>query len=97
MDLALRSTRANGRVLVGGIPSGGADLTPLWFRELELVGAYTATGEDFAAAIGAAANLPILDQLVGATYVLDDWRDAIDHAMSAGSLGTFKVAFRPQD
>lgn len=97
MDLALRSTRANGRVLVSGIPGGGADLTPLWFRELELVGAYTATGEDFATAIGAAANLPILQQLVGATYALDDWRDAIDHAMSAGSLGTFKVAFRPQD
>jgi len=97
MDLALRSTKANGRVLVGGIPSTGADLTPLWFRELELVGAYTATGEDFAVAIGAATNLPILEQLVGATYVLDDWRDAIDHAMSAGSLGTFKVAFRPQD
>jgi threonine dehydrogenase-like Zn-dependent dehydrogenase len=97
LDLALRSTRANGRVLVSGIPGGGSDLTPLWFRELELVGAYTATGEDFATAIGAAANLPILDQLVGATYVLDDWRHAIDHAMSAGSLGTFKVAFRPQD
>ena len=35
--------------------------------------------------------------LVGATYPLANWRDAIDHAMSAGSLGTFKVAFRPQD
>jgi threonine dehydrogenase-like Zn-dependent dehydrogenase len=97
LDLALRATKANGRVLVGGIPGAGSDLTPLWFRELELVGAYTATGEDFATAIGAAANLPILEQLVGATYALDDWRDAIDHAMSAGSLGTFKVAFRPQD
>ncbi len=71
LDLALRSTKANGRVLVSGIPGGGADLTPLWFRELELVGAYTATGEDFATAIGAAANLPILEQLVGATYPLD--------------------------
>jgi threonine dehydrogenase-like Zn-dependent dehydrogenase len=97
LDLGLRATKANGRILVGGIPGAGADLTPLWFRELELVGAYTATGEDFATAIGAAANLPILEQLVGATYALDDWRDAIDHAMSAGSLGTFKVAFRPQD
>jgi threonine dehydrogenase-like Zn-dependent dehydrogenase len=97
LDLGLRATKANGRVLVGGIPGAGADLTPLWFRELELVGAYTATGEDFATAIGAAANLPILEQLVGATYALDDWREAIDHAMSAGSLGTFKVAFRPQD
>ena len=97
LDLAMRTTRAGGRVLVSGIPGSGADLTPLWFRELELRGAYTATTEDVATALGAAANLPILQQLVGATYPLASWRDAIDHAMSAGSLGTFKVAFRPQD
>ena len=97
MDLALRSTRADGRVIVSGIPAGGADLTPLWFRELRLFGAYTATADDFETAIDVAANLPILEQLVGATYPLGQWRDAIDHAMSAGSLGTFKVAFRPQD
>jgi hypothetical protein len=39
----------------------------------------------------------MLAQMVGATYPLDRWREAIDHAMSAGSLGTFKVAFAPQD
>jgi threonine dehydrogenase-like Zn-dependent dehydrogenase len=97
LDLALRTTKAGGRVLVSGIPGAGADLTPVWFRELELVGAYTATADDFETAIQAAANLPHLQQLVGATYPLAGWRDAIDHAMSAGSLGTFKVAFRPQD
>jgi threonine dehydrogenase-like Zn-dependent dehydrogenase len=97
LDLALRTTRAGGRVVVSGIPGGGADLTPVWFRELELVGAYTATAQDFETAIQAAGNLPHLQQLVGATYPLASWRDAIDHAMSAGSLGTFKVAFRPQD
>ena len=50
----------------------------------------------FDLAIRAAEDLPILEQLVGATYPLDRWRDAIDHAMSAGKLGTFKVAFAPQ-
>jgi hypothetical protein len=39
----------------------------------------------------------MLEQLVGATYPLDRWRDALDHAMTAGTLGTFKVAFAPQD
>ncbi len=39
----------------------------------------------------------MLDELVGATYPLAPWREAIDHAMSAGKLGTFKVAFAPQD
>jgi hypothetical protein len=34
---------------------------------------------------------------VGATYPLARWRDAVDHAMSAGRLGTFKVAFAPQE
>jgi hypothetical protein len=50
----------------------------------------------FALALELASSLPMLDQLVGATYPLDRWRDAIDHAMSAGRLGTFKVAFAPQ-
>jgi threonine dehydrogenase-like Zn-dependent dehydrogenase len=106
LDLALRTTNAGGRVVVSGIPGGGADLTPLWFRELELAGAYTSGVEDlgdgvtrptFELAIELASNLPILDELVGATYPLDRWREALDHAMAAGRLGTFKVAFAPQD
>jgi threonine dehydrogenase-like Zn-dependent dehydrogenase len=106
LDLALRTTRAGGRVVVSGIPSAGADLTPLWFRELELVGAYASGTETladgtrrpaFELAIEAASSLPVLEGLVGATYPLDRWREAIDHAMSAGRLGTFKVAFAPQE
>lgn len=105
LDLCLRATRAGGRIVVSGIPGPGADLTPLWFRELELVGAYTSGMEDvdgerrhaFALALELASSLPILDQLVGATYPLERWREAIDHAMSAGALGTFKVAFAPQE
>ena len=91
---------------MSGIPGAGADLTPLWFRELELVGAYTSGMEtmtdggrrhSFALALEIASQLgPVLDQLVGATYPLEQWREAIDHAMSAGRLGTFKVAFAPQ-
>jgi threonine dehydrogenase-like Zn-dependent dehydrogenase len=104
LDLALRTTRAGGRIVVSGIPGPGADLTPLWFRELELVGAYTAgteriDGEErrtFDLAVELAAGLPILEQLVGATYPLERWRDALDHALGAGRLGTFKVAFAPQ-
>jgi threonine dehydrogenase-like Zn-dependent dehydrogenase len=105
LDIALRSVRAGGRVVVTGIPSTGADLTPLWFRELELAGAYTSGTETlpdgtreptFDLANRSAEGLPILERLVGATYPLDRWHEAIDHAMSAGKLGTFKVAFAPQ-
>jgi threonine dehydrogenase-like Zn-dependent dehydrogenase len=105
LDLALRTTRAGGRVVLSGIPGGGADLTPLWFRELELVGAYTGGTEriggaerrTFDLALDIAGSAPKLEELVGATYPLSRWRDALDHALGAGSLGTFKVAFAPQE
>ena len=37
-----------------------------------------------------------IDQIVGATYPLRRWREAIDHALGAGKLGTLKVAFDPR-
>jgi threonine dehydrogenase-like Zn-dependent dehydrogenase len=46
LDLALRTTRSGGRVVLAGIPVAGVDLTPLWFRELELVGTYTGGVEE---------------------------------------------------
>jgi threonine dehydrogenase-like Zn-dependent dehydrogenase len=105
LDLALRTTRAGGRVVLSGIPGGGADLTPLWFRELELVGAYTGGTEDvggerrrtFDIALEIATMAPMLQDLVGAVYPLSRWREALDHALGAGKLGTFKVAFAPQE
>ena len=101
LDLALRATRAGGRVVLAGIPVQGPDLTPLWFRELELVGAYTGGMETlpggerrhaFDVAMELAAEEP-LDGIVGATYPLGRWREALDHALAAGRLGTLKVAF----
>jgi threonine dehydrogenase-like Zn-dependent dehydrogenase len=105
LDLALRTTMAGGRVVLSGIPGGGADLTPLWFRELELVGAYTGGTEDvggerrrtFDIAMEIATMAPMLQDLVGAAYPLSRWREALDHALGAGKLGTFKVAFAPQE
>lgn len=92
LDLALKTTRARGRVLLTGMPAR-ADLTPAWFRELSLVGAYAGAGS-FPDALRLAADYD-LGELVGATYPLDRWREAIDHAFSAGKLGTTKVAFDP--
>jgi threonine dehydrogenase-like Zn-dependent dehydrogenase len=103
LDLALRTVKAGGRVVVSGIPVSGADLTPLWFRELELVGAYTGGVERvngserhaFDIATELAAANPI-EGVVGATYPLRRWREAIDHALGAGKLGTLRVAFDPR-
>jgi len=104
LDQALRTTRAGGRVVLAGIPVRGVDLTPVWFRELELVGAYTGGIEEldgqrretFDVAIELAGKTR-LDGVVGAEYRLSDWRDAIDHALGAGRLGTLKVVFNPRE
>jgi threonine dehydrogenase-like Zn-dependent dehydrogenase len=117
LTTALRVTRAGGRVVLSGVPTGSPDLTPLWYRELELVGAYASArgpaggadgadgagadgagggtdgaGGDFALATRLAERAP-LDGVVSARYPLGRWRDALDHALSAGRLGAVKIAF----
>ncbi len=94
LDTALRLVQAGGTVVVSGMPSGGVDLTPLWYRELQLIGAYAsgADGADFADALRLAQSAP-LDGYVGTTYPLARWREALTHAADAGRLGTVKVAF----
>ena len=100
LDTALRSLRAGGTVIASGMPSGGVDLTPLWYRELHLVGAYASAvgdepeGGDFPEAIALARSAP-LNGYVDTRYPLERWRDALDHAAAAGRLGTVKVVFAP--
>ncbi|HEY6423355.1 MAG TPA: zinc-binding dehydrogenase [Pseudonocardiaceae bacterium] len=100
LDTALRALRAGGTVIASGMPSGGVDLTPLWYRELHLVGAYaSAVGDepslgDFPAAIALAGSAP-LDGYVDTKYPLQRWREALDHAAAAGRLGSIKVVFAP--
>lgn len=91
LDTVLRSTRAGGRVVLSGMPSG-ADLSPAWFRELEVAGTYASTGDAFEVAMRIAAEAP-LEGVVGGRYALHRWREALDHAHSAGRLGTVKVCF----
>jgi threonine dehydrogenase-like Zn-dependent dehydrogenase len=93
LDAALRVTRAGGRVVLSGLPTSSPDLTALWFRELSLVGAYAADPADMTSALELAAGSPQLDGLVGGRYPLERWREAIDHALSAGRLGTGRVVF----
>lgn len=105
-NTVLRSTRPGGRVVLGGIPSGPADLSPVWFRELEVAGSYASPavaepGADttpFATAIALATQSDPTTQnqlgsVVGARYALRHWRQALDHAQTAGKSGTVKVAF----
>ena len=106
LDLALRTTRAGGRVVMMGMPEAAADLAPVWFRELELVGAYAAGTEVTERGVASTFDLALelasearasLEGLVGGVYPLSRWREALDHALAAGRLGTVKVAFDPRE
>jgi threonine dehydrogenase-like Zn-dependent dehydrogenase len=102
LDEAIGIARPRGRVVLVGMPGRVAiDLTALWHRETELVGAYTygteqlpdgstrRTFELAAELVGTAG----LGALVSATYRLDDYAEAIVHAANAGPRGAIKVCF----
>lgn len=104
LETALHATKAGGRVVLSGMPSG-ADLSAAWFRELDVVGSYASAAKEPAAegrsgfdiATGLAAEQAVHDIASGVvSYPLHRWREALDHAHSAGRLGTVKVAFDPR-
>jgi threonine dehydrogenase-like Zn-dependent dehydrogenase len=100
IDAALRMTRPGGRiVLVGMAGPTNIDLTPLWHREISLTGAYAYGIEPFLggrrtfdAAIELAGTAH-LGSLVSATYTLDRYTEALEHAATAGRRGAIKIAF----
>jgi threonine dehydrogenase-like Zn-dependent dehydrogenase len=90
--------RAGGRVVLCGMPGNvSLDLTPLWHKEVALQGAYAYGREaggrrtfDLAFELVGAADL---GRLVSATYPLDRYPEALEHAANAGSRGSVKIAF----
>jgi threonine dehydrogenase-like Zn-dependent dehydrogenase len=104
---ALRVVRPRGRITMVGMPGRvNVDLTGLWQREVQLVGAYAYGTEtlgngqrlrtfDLAFELVKAADL---GRLVSATYPLSRYEEAIAHAAAAGSRGAAKIAFdlRPE-
>lgn len=94
LQTALRLVRAGGRVVLAGMPAPGADLSPAWLRELEVVGAYSAAGY-LPSALQLAGSAPLGD-LVTRPFALPAWREALDLALGAGAAGVVKVAFDPR-
>jgi threonine dehydrogenase-like Zn-dependent dehydrogenase len=98
----LRFTRPRGRVVLMGMPAEvTVDLTGLWHRETQLVGAYTYGTETmpdggrrrtFDLAIETAQAMGF-ERLLSATYRIDDHEDAVAHAAAAGRRGAVKIAF----
>ena len=95
-------TRPRGRVVMVGMPGKvDVDLTALWHRETELVGAYT-YGTDIwpdgteISSFKRAKELvgkAKLGQMVSAKYPISRYKDAIEHAANAGQRGAIKVCF----
>ena len=102
LETALHATRAGGRVVLAGMPAP-ADLSAAWFRELTVTGTYASAQHEpdgrgaFDTALELVAGDPVAQLAKSvATYPLHRWREALDHAHSAGRLGTVKVAFDPR-
>jgi threonine dehydrogenase-like Zn-dependent dehydrogenase len=101
---ALAVVRPAGTVVLVGMPGRvDIDLTPLWQRQIMLVGAYAYGTEvdvdgrrtfDLAFDLVQEANL---ERLVSACYPLERFREAIDHAAAAGRRGATKIAFDLRD
>ena len=101
---SLKWTRARGQVVLVATGHGGpgVDLSPIWFRELRVVGAYGRQYEHFGGRrIGtyqfvhelmAAGKLDVARMLTH-TFRLGDYRKAFDLAMNKGRDRAIKVAF----
>jgi threonine dehydrogenase-like Zn-dependent dehydrogenase len=90
---ALRVVAPGGTIVMVGMPGvTTVDLTSLWHREITLTGAYAYTAPDFAQAFELVRTKD-LGRLLTATYSLDRFTEAIEHAANAGARGAVKIAF----
>jgi threonine dehydrogenase-like Zn-dependent dehydrogenase len=90
---ALRVVAPGGTIVMVGMPGvTTVDLTSLWHREVTLTGAYAYTADDFEPAFDLVRTAR-LERLLSATYPLDRFTDAIEHAANAGARGAVKIAF----
>ena len=94
---ALRVVAPGGTVHMVGMPGRvSVDLTSLWHREVSLRGVYAYTTDDFAKAFEL-VEARDLGRLVSARYPLERYKEAIEHAATAGRRGAVKIAFDMRD
>ena len=93
IDQALKVTAPGGEVLLVGMPAKVTlELTGLWHRETAIRGCYAYERADFEQAVDVVRRFD-LGRLVSAAYPLRQYRDALEHAASAGRRGAVKVVF----
>ena len=102
MEDALRLTISGGDVTLVGMPGAKSslDLTALWYKEVRLAGSYAYSIENYEGEKTSSFQLALriapkidLRTLVGPRFRLEDYREAIAAARSAGREGRVKVVF----
>jgi len=104
IDDALRFTRANGEVILLGMPGipQNIDWTSIWYKQLNVSGAYAYGIESYndeqVHTFQLGTNLLYehgknLLPLVGTPFQLKDYKSAIQTALNTGKTGTVKTAF----
>ena len=104
IDDALRFTRAQGCVMLVGMPAipKNIDWTSIWYKELKVSGAYTYGIENyegeqirtFTLGIRLLGQMEeVLLPLIGTPFLLKDYRQAIQAALHTGKSGSVKTIF----
>jgi threonine dehydrogenase-like Zn-dependent dehydrogenase len=102
MEDAVRLTKPGGEVALVGMPGAKStlDLTALWYKEVRITGTYAYSVEDYKGEKTNSFQLALriapkirLETLVGPRFRLEDYREAIGAARSAGREGRVKVVF----
>jgi threonine dehydrogenase-like Zn-dependent dehydrogenase len=102
MEDALRFAAPGGEVTLVGMPGAKStlDLTALWYKEVRLTGSYAYSVEEYEENKTSSFQLALriapeidLQTLVGPSYPLESYKQAIAAARSAGREGHIKVVF----
>ena len=102
MEDAVRLARPAGEVALVGMPSARSclDLTALWFKEINLAGAYAYGIEEYEGERVKSFELALriapmikLETLISPRFRLREYREAIAAARAAGRKGHVKVVF----
>lgn len=102
MEDAVRLAKPGGQVALVGMPGARSslDLTALWYKEVGLAGTYAYGVEEYRGERVKSFDLALrlapeikLDTLVGPRFRLEEYREAIAAARSAGRAGHVKVVF----
>ena len=102
MEDAVRLTKPGGEATLVGMPGAKSslDLTALWYKEIRLSGSYAYSAEEYDAEQTSSFTLALrlapkigLEKMVGPRFTLEQYKEAIAAARSAGREGNIKVVF----